>query len=184
MKLPQSFIDGLAKLVADFQRLVDSRAAKPQMPTPPVAPPIAVPPQPTQNSMLTLFALAIRNFEGWGAPGSRLNGVYYPSGTRSYKNNNPGNARYFSGGYHSMYGKVGKDKDGFAIFKDYDTGFLYLQNMIKQKARNHPLWNIYDFFVAYAPKEDNNDPRRYATFVASKLAVTIEYPMSKIIQNV
>lgn len=178
MKLPQSFIDALVKLIPSLKWLSEH----PEVLVPAIEPPKPVPPK--LNTMLTLFCLAIRNFEGWGVPGSRIDGVYYPNGTRSYKNNNPGNCRYFSGGYHSMYGKVGKDKDGFAIFKDYDTGFLYLQNMVKQKARNHPLWNIYDFFQNYAPKEDHNDPRRYASFVASRLGVTIDYPMAKIIKNV
>ena len=110
MILPQIIIDGLAKLLADMRRLV-ATIPPPQIP-PPEKPPII--PAPKQNDLLTLFALAIRNFEGWGVPGSRINGIYYPNGTRSYKCNNPGNVKYYSGGYASMYGKVGKDKDGFA----------------------------------------------------------------------
>jgi hypothetical protein len=82
-----------------------------QAPTPPMSPveaPVAPPapptPAPPKQSLLEAFCLAIRTHEGWFA------------GSRSQKNNNPGNCRYSSVGYASIYGKVGKDAQGFAVF--------------------------------------------------------------------
>lgn len=117
---------------------------------------------------LDTFCLAIRNYEG--SPGDR-----------NYRNNNPGNARYYYGGYLPIYGHVGMDKDGFAVFKDYDTGYLYLKNLVKHKIEVHPDWTISDFFHVYAPTADSNDPDAYAFFVAKRLGVDVTYKISNIL---
>ena len=41
-------------------------------------------------------------------------------GTRSWRNNNPGNLRYTN--WTKNHGAIGKDGDGFAIFPDVETG--------------------------------------------------------------
>lgn len=114
-----------------------------------------------KEALLTSLCLGIQEFEG-----------YYP-GSRSYRNCNPGNAKYSSVGYLSKYEPVLKDPQGFAIFKDYTTGWLYLTNLILSKARRHPEWNLPTLFKEYAPAEDNNDPTRYATFVANQMGVNV-----------
>lgn len=141
----------------------------------PIVPPksVAVPPPvvvPTVVSKATLenFCLAIRDFEG--APGDR-----------NYRNNNPGNCRYSSVGYASFYGHVGKDKDNFAIFKDYATGWLYLKNLVLSKVRKNPNQTIVDFMRVYAPSSDNNDPAHYAVYIARRLGVKADYPMKLIV---
>lgn len=114
----------------------------------------------TKTNMLDSFCQAIRDYEG--APGDR-----------NYRNNNPGNCRYSAYGYLPIYGKVGKDSDGFAVFKDYPTGWLYLENFIKSKVHDFPNITFYQFFEGvpgvwpgYAPASDNNVPSKYAEYVA------------------
>lgn len=107
---------------------------------------------PPANNVLNTLALAFQKTEGW---------ILNPP-SRSVRNSNPGNCRYSTEGYLSKYGHVGKDKDGFAIFKDYETGFLYLKNLIHFRAMQHPDWNLFDLANSYAPIQDHNNPVRYA----------------------
>lgn len=120
-----------------------------------------MPPE-TQNSQqtqrLNTMCLAIRDYEG--APGDR-----------NYRNNNPGNCRYSSVGYLPIYGYVGKDPQNFAIFKDYATGFMYLQNLVKHKIHQNPNQTLVQFMEIYAPVTDNNDPITYAKFIGKRLGV-------------
>lgn len=129
-------------------------APKPVEPTVPTAPPA--------QSRLEAFCAAIQEHEGW-----------YP-GSRSFRNNNPGNCRYSSVGYAARYLPVLKDKDGFAIFKDYATGWLYLQNLVREKIQSNPNQTLAAFFELYAPTSDNNDPQAYAAAVGKRLGVNYQ----------
>ena len=137
-------------------------------PTPPPTPveavtstptPSAAPVAPTRE-LLVKFCSAIRDFEGL-------------PGDRNYRNNNPGNVKASPVGYAPLYGKVGVDKDNFAVFRDYATGWLYLQNYVLAKVKKYPQWTILDFFNHYAPESDNNPTKRYAEFVAHRCGVDI-----------
>ena len=143
-------------------------------PTPPMPTPTPTPIPP--NNLLNTFLLAIQKHEGWYM------------GSRAERNHNPGNCRYSRVGYLSIYGEVKEDRkgvpagqQGFAIFKSYEIGFLYLKNLVKSKIRKHPDWDFYDFFgnekEGWAPDSDNNDSKRYAKVVAEALNVP---PTSKI----
>jgi hypothetical protein len=116
------------------------------------------------NNVLNELILAMRRHEGW-----------FP-GSRSQRNNNPLNCRYSSVGYHSMYGEVKRDPQNFAIFSTYELGHLYAKNLILQKARKHPDWNLVQFIgderEGWAPASDNNDVDRYATVLAEALGVS------------
>jgi hypothetical protein len=124
---------------------------KPPQPTVPTTPPAP--------SRLEAFCEAIKVHEGW-----------YP-GSRSFRNNNPGNARFSSVGYLAKYEPVLRDPQGFAVFKDYAIGWLYLQNLVREYVRKHPDWTLLDFFKTYAPAEDHNDPNAYAAAVGKRLGV-------------
>ena len=123
----------------------------------------------TKKNMLNTFCTAIRDNEG--VPGDR-----------NYRNNNPGNCKFSDKGYLPKYGTVTEDKDGFAVFKDYATGWLYLQNLVRSKIELHPNQTIYGFFCEYAPSSDNNDPLNYAQFVARRCGLTVDTPV-KVILN-
>lgn len=148
-----------------------------------VLPPISPPPvveskpmnttAPTQGTLDEMCA-AIRDYEG--SPGDR-----------NYRNNNPGNCRYSAVGYASMYGTVNRDADGFAIFKDYATGMLYLHNFIKAKAAEFPAFTLVIFFAGvknlwpgYSPSDDGNDPVNYAAFVAKRMNVGTDFQLKNL----
>ena len=111
---------------------------------------------------LTDLCTAMRDFEG--GPGDA-----------NYKNHNPLNCKFYDGGYLPKYLPVLKSKGGFAIFKDYSTGWLYGYNMLKNKIKNHPKWTLRDLISDHAPAEDNNPVDIYTTFVAKRLAVDNDY---------
>jgi len=114
-----------------------------------------------KDFLLNVMAMTIQKHEGW---------IIFPP-SRSVRNHNPGNARYSSVGYLAKYGRVGKDKDNFAIFPTYEIGLMYLKNLILEKAKKNPSWNLYDFFNVYAPESDNNNTTRYAEIVARAMDV-------------
>jgi hypothetical protein len=163
------FAEALRRLVAAPQQ-TPVEVPAPSLPASPTIP-VTIPPAP--ESKLESFCEAIKRHEGW-----------YP-GSRSWRNNNPGNCRYSSVGYASMYGKVGKDAQNFAVFRDYTTGWLYLNNLVKAKIAKHPTWSIERFFgdegEGYAPASDDNDSKRYAQVVAKAVGLSPTDPMSKIL---
>lgn len=136
----------------------------------------STPTPPTPKATLENMCLEIRAHEGWILPGGKdWKGKVYLKGSRSYQNNNPGNTRYFTGGYLPTYGNVLKDADGFARFRDYETGWLYLTNMVRHQIFKHPDWTLLQFFERYAPKEDANDPELYSKVVAKAMGVNNLY---------
>lgn len=149
-------------------------------PTPPLPPPPMSNPTPS-NNLLNVMCLAIQKHEGYVLPGGKYpDGTIAPNGSVSFRCRNPGNVRFYPGGYLPKYGTVtesllGKDVAkgirGFAIFPSYELGFLYLKNLIRTKAIKNPTQNLYQFFSIYAPASDNNNPRLYAEAVAKALNV-------------
>jgi len=122
------------------------------------------------KSRIQEWAEAIKIYEGWG------------NGTRSFRNNNPGNLKYFG-----QKGSIGKDSGGYAIFNTYQDGMNALMRQLTiaadgtsraYSARAHDLnkedsryLTLPEFFGVYAPHRDMNDPTAYALFVANKLQV-------------
>lgn len=134
-----------------------------------------------KDVLINAFAKAIEKHEDYVLPGGRYrSGEIAPQGSVSFRCRNPGNARFYIGGYLAKYGEVrestlGKNVEkgirGFAVFSSYEVGFMYLKNLILEKARKLPSDNLFDFFKVYAPKEDNNDPIKYAEAVAKAMNV-------------
>ena len=102
-------------------------------------------------------------------------------GDANHRNNNPGNCKYNPSGYLPMYGVVRKSPAGFAIFRDWDTGMLYLRNMVRGMIHKRPEETIHQFISRYAPTSDNNDPLQYATFIANSLGVAITFKMGGLV---
>ena len=117
------------------------------------------------SSLIDRMADAIQAFEGW-QPGVSL----------SWKNNNPGNIKYFGG--EKWQGQEGVDSRGFVIFNSYNAGrralIVSLTNAATGKSGVYsPSDTLEDFFKKYAPSNDNNDPIKYARFVANRLGVPV-----------
>lgn len=105
--------------------------------------------------ILECMADAIQHYEGW-----------HP-GSVSCRNNNPGNLR------HSPLQRAVDDR-GYAIFVDYETGRRALLNDLEAKVYGHSKYlntgsTLQDLFDVYAPRADQNEPSRYAEFVAEWL---------------
>ena len=76
--------------------------------------------------------------------------------------NNPGALRY---SYLQLY-----QKNGFAVFVDYQTGWKALIHQLTISANGKssyykPSGTVLDFCKVYAPSSDNNNPQNYANFI-------------------
>ncbi len=102
------------------------------------------------------MAEAIKSFEGWYV------------GSRSYRNNNPGNLKF-----HNQAGAIGQDETGHAVFGTYESGWNALVNQLRLafyggSAVYSLSDTLYTFFSKYA--EANSGP--YARYVAGALGVS------------
>lgn len=102
------------------------------------------------------FCLAIRDYEG-------------KPGDLNYRNNNPGNIR----------GTDGK----FLKFNSYEQGFAYLKEyVIRACTGKHKAYpkdpTILQFFKVYAPSSDNNNPEKYAKWIATRMKSTVDTKVS------
>lgn len=112
------------------------------------------------------LALAHQEHEGW-----------YP-GSRSYRNNNPGNLR----------NGPPSDRDGFTVYPTYRAGFDALKADLRAKLTGKSVWIDYsknptflDYVKVYAPKDDGNDPNGYAQALIRDLQqyhITLSTPLS------
>jgi hypothetical protein len=116
------------------------------------------------------MAAAIQKFEGW-----------YP-GSRSYRNNNPGNIRWFTAKFPSwMVGATGTDESGHVIFDTTAHGMQALVNLLTMAITGKssiykPTDTIYDFFGKYAEANQSS----YANSVASALGMPVSVPINQI----
>ena len=114
---------------------------------------------------IQLFALSIQEFEGWY------------EGSVSHKNNNPGNIKDLH-----FPGTIGKDSEGHAIFKDWESGWnalvTKLQNAFYGKSEVYrPSFSIYEFFAKWAA----GNSIEYARFVADKFGVSPETTLAELL---
>jgi hypothetical protein len=113
-------------------------------------------------SYLEIMAQAIKKQEG-----------YYP-GSRSYRNNNPGNLRWKStNGKYPWKGATGADSTFHVIFDTYENGYNALLYQLRLAFENkssvyHTGMNLYDFFMKYA----EGNQTAYAQNVAKALGVS------------
>lgn len=105
------------------------------------------------------WADAITIHEGW-APGSR-----------SYRNNNPGNME--------IAGDLGVDSGGFGIWSSYNGGRNALLSDLTAKCRKYSSWTVYAIMARYAPPSEN-DTSAYAAAIAQALGCSITTPASTI----
>jgi hypothetical protein len=170
----QSTSAALAILSKLWKELLDLLAIRTPAVAAPVAPePVPPPlsPAPLPVSRLDDLCLAIRSMEGWRV------------GSRSWRNNNPGNLKCTF--YTRSLGAVRADKDGFAVFLTPDAGMQALRQFLKDAAAG--LLRAYkknitlqEFFAVYAPSFEN-DPKGYSFFVAKELGVPVTTPLATLV---
>ena len=74
-------------------------------------------------------------------------------GTKSWRNNNPGNIR--AGDFATSQGAIGKDKDGFAVFPDEQTGDKAREKLLFE-GKNYKDLSVSAAISRYAPPSENN----------------------------
>lgn len=132
----------------------------------------------SKTSRIKDWALAIQSEEGYYPPGYSAK---FPDGSRSWRNNNPGNLRYVG-----QLNATGADRNGFAVFLNYDGGMSALVKMLTNAATGlskvyRPEMTLEQFFQVYAPSSDGNAPVRYAEHVASRLGVDKSIVISSLV---
>lgn len=148
-----------------------------------------------KNAIISIMNPISTGIEKWANAIKKHEGFFV--GSRSYRNNNPGNFRYSSVGYLPIYGNVGKDKDGFAIFPTYEQGYKYLCNFLKSVAsgksstytaqaksrglKDSSELTIPQFCSIYAPSSDGNDPINYALIICNEIGISLDTKIKNII---
>lgn len=112
------------------------------------------------------IALAIAEQEGWKTPKEAGNDC----GSRSWRNNNPGNLR-------SSPMQSGSD-GGFAVFKTEQGGFAALEWDLTQKCKGNtstglgPNSTLRQLIFKWAPPSDNNDTEAYLAAVSHMTGIS------------
>ncbi len=91
-------------------------------------------------------------------------------GTRSWRNNNPGNLKY--GKFAAGMGATGRDDKGFAVFPSYEAGRKAQEQLLFGSDAYRNL-SIADAIRKYAPGSDGNDPAGYAAQMARAAGVGV-----------
>ena len=106
---------------------------------------------------------------GGGNPGHTVDG------SRSWRNNNPGNLKF--GPYAEKMGATGKDDAGFAKFPSYDAGRKAQENLLFNSDAYKNL-SIRDAIAKWAPGSDGNDPAGYAAQMAKATGTSADTKLS------
>lgn len=91
-------------------------------------------------------------------------GFYHVLGSRSWRNNNPGNLKGASD-------KIGSDYGGFAIFASYSDGYNAMKRLLFTTSR-YADCNIRTAIETYAPHKDNNDVDAYVSSIKYDTGMT------------
>lgn len=120
--------------------------------------------------MLENLARAIATLEG-----------FYKPGSVPQRLNNPGDLIFVgqkNATAHAIVGKDGKTRV-YCQFATVEEGWEALRRQIRLDARRG--LTLIQFIHKYAPASDANDPKSYAAFVARRLSVSLDTPLSQII---
>lgn len=141
--------------------------------TPPVQTGRETSPPARGATLVPALAEAIQRHEGWHA------------GSVSQRNNNPGNLKPLPNQY--LPGMIGRDREGFAKFRDYDAGWNALLAQVQLNVNRG--FNLNEFFAGkpgvyagYAPAGDFNQPLDYAATVGGWLGIDPRRPLSALRQ--
>ena len=89
-------------------------------------------------------------------------------GTRTWRNNNPGNLKYSKWKNAKRDGAIGRDKDGFGIFPDIKTGTEAQYKLLKKwQKKNLTLEQV---IYKYAPPKENKT-KDYLSYLMRKLDI-------------
>ena len=124
---------------------------------------------------LRRWAKEIQVEEGYYAPGHH---PAYPTGTRSWRNNSPGNMKYTT--YTASLGAIRADTAGFAVFATYEDGRRALVQFLKDAIsgvlkRYKPDMTLVAFCTVYVediPSTVIIEPLHYGKNIARRLGIS------------
>jgi hypothetical protein len=112
------------------------------------------------SGVIDTMAAAIQNFEGW-----------YP-GSRSYRNNNPGNLRWSDPDTIPWAGAIGLDDANHVVFESYDSGMAALKRQLSLAFSNQSsVYSTADTLYSFFSKYAEGNQAAYAESVAAALGV-------------
>lgn len=106
----------------------------------------------TTSSFIRAESSGVNNVKYYNSDGS---GIERIGGSRSWRNNNPGNIRKAS----YEIGSAG----GFSVFADYETGFYAIIDLLQSE--NYKKLSIEDAVMRYAPPAEN-DTENYKKLIS------------------
>ena len=184
MKEDVEELTGIAKLwqqILDLfrkQKVVDPKVEAPAIPIP------------LPSDILDRFCQAIQKYEDYVYPGAKYrDGRVAPSGSLSYRLNNPGNIRCSAGNEANWNYLATGQSNNFCKFPSYEVGYTALKNQVRSvatgksatyngkakelyKLANGSQLTLIQYFSIYAPTSDNNNPQKYAEFVAKECGIS------------
>lgn len=90
-------------------------------------------------------------------------------GTRAWRNNNPGNLKYYD--FAKRMGAIGQ-AGNFAVFPDEETGRRAMQSLLRTESyRNLSIANA---ISKYAPSSDGNDVQKYRQRIKNMTGLQID----------
>ena len=130
--------------------------------------PLPVQTEEKPKSKIEAWAMAIQREEGWS------------EGSRSYRNNNPGNLRYTP--YTASLGATSSDGGNFCIFPTYKDGFIglcrFLTDAAQNKLKHYKDVDILTFTRIYAEPPIGS---KYAYNVARTLGVPVQTKIKELL---
>ena len=97
------------------------------------------------------------------------------TGTRAWRNNNPGNIEY--GRFAKSQGAIGSD-GRFAVFKTYEEGRKAKEALLFE-SKSYRTKTIAEAIARYAPAFENNT-NAYASNIAAAAGVSVDTPLSSL----
>lgn len=101
------------------------------------------------------------------------------TGSRAWRNNNPGNIEY--GSFARAHGAVGSD-GRFAVFPSYEAGRAAKEALLFDSA-NYRNLTISEAINRYAPPSDNNNTQAYIASVTRAIGVDASTPLAALSQE-
>lgn len=164
LMLDNQIINQDKKMIPSVTPVVPLVDVQPVTPPPPIE---TLPNKPIKEDLTKEFCLAIQEFEG------------YFEGSHSYRNHSPGNFRWTPYVRDYLHA-IGQDSGGYATFSSYEKGFIALETFVRNVAKGmvkgykKPCPTIKQFTSVYAPTGDNNNPDKYANYIAKKIGKTVD----------
>lgn len=104
---------------------------------------------------------------------------HWVGGSKSWRNNNPGNIRDFNIPWDGL---IGIDAEKFCIFNSYEQGKRAIRVDITTKAKRG--LTLEQAIYAYAPPQDGNNTEKYIEHIVYETKISRDTPLSAVIGRI